>query len=556
MFWDGTKWVDQRAPASTTRPKPPRERRVRDWLATLPILLLIPALLLPVVAASASSPAIYTSGTPAAGARLIVTGRGFTPRERIQLVWDGSAARMPQARVNSSGRFRTSFVVPASAKAGSHTLGAARLGGFGGPRSFAPRTYDRAPAKTAYTVVVADISVTVPSTTALAAPVKPSATPGQSTPTGAPGAKSAPTVAPATAGAADDPTSAPTDQPTSAPTSAPTPDPTPKPTPKATPDPTPQPTPKPTPKPTPDPVTVSGDCGGSLQSQINSTGAGDVLDLTGCSYSGSFTISKSMTLKGVSIDASANDPGITVTADNVTLDHVKVTGAQASTFRWDEKCIVGAGSSSNSVSGLVIKSSTITRCGYGGIYLHFASNATISSNKISNVVYAGILLSSVSNSKVLSNTITGVGVHGSGANSNNAYGITATQEDGPHSSDVLVQGNTVSDIPTWHGLDTHGGVRITFRDNTIFAVRRAIFLTSSPTDAVVDGNDITAPTAAQQGDCPSDAPDSYCKDVRGISLFGGSATIDDNTGHGFSSDRWWNYGGGSFDAAGNNPRIQ
>ncbi len=261
-----------------------------------------------------------------------------------------------------------------------------------------------------------------------------------------------------------------------------------------------------------------------------------------------------MTLKGVDIDAPANESGLTITGDNVTIDHVTITGDQARTFKWGEKCIVGAGKSTNSLSGLVVKNSTISRCGYGGIYLHFASSASISSNKISDSVYAGVLLSSVSDSKVVSNTITGVGLTGT-TPENNAYGITATQEDGPHSSDVLVQGNTISDIPTWHGLDTHGGVRITFKDNTIFHVRRAIFLTSSPTDAVVTGNDITAPTAAQQADCPSGAPATYCTDIRGISLFGGSATVDSNTGHGYPSGRWWNYGSGSYDAAGNSPGI-
>ncbi len=263
-----------------------------------------------------------------------------------------------------------------------------------------------------------------------------------------------------------------------------------------------------------------------------------------------------MTLKGVSISAPANHNGITVKADGVILDHVRVTGAQAATFRWQENCVEASGSTSDPISALVIKYSTMTRCGRDGMYLYHVTKATISSNRISNVVYAGIMLSTVTSSKVQSNVVNGVGVHGSGTNENNAYGISATSETGGPSSDIVISGNLVEHIPTWHGLDTHGGVRITFRDNRIVAVRRAIFLTSSPTHVIVDGNILTAPTAAQQAACPSDAPRAYCTDIRGISLVGGSATITDNVGHGYPSGRWWNPKGGAYSASGNSPRIQ
>ena len=234
-----------------------------------------------------------------------------------------------------------------------------------------------------------------------------------------------------------------------------------------------------------------------------------------------------------------------------------ITGAQASTFRWGEKCIAANGSASNAISGLVIKSSTINRCGYGGMYLYYVSGATIASNKVTNSVYAGILLSSVSDSRVQGNTISGVGLAGSAQNDNNAYGITATAEGGSPSTDVVITGNIVENVPAWHGLDTHGGVRITFSNNTVRGARRAIFLTGGPTGAVVTGNTLVAPTAAQQADCPSDAPATYCTDIRGISVAGGSGTITNNTGTGWPSGRWWNpiSGSGGYSASGNSPAI-
>ena len=317
------------------------------------------------------------------------------------------------------------------------------------------------------------------------------------------------------------------------------------------PSPPPSPTPKPAPKPAP------SDCGGSLQARINATASGGTLDLTGCTYAEKATISKPMTLRGVKINAPANSTGSRSAADKVTIDHVTITGAQANDFRWGENCIAANGSASNAISGLVIKSSTINRCGRDGMYLHYVTGATIASNKVTNSVYAGIMLSSVSDSRVSGNTVSGVGLSGSAENSNNAYGITATAEGGSPSTDVVITGNAVSNIPAWHGLDTHGGVRITFSNNTVRGVRRAIFLTSGPTGIVVSGNTLVAPTAAQRAACPSDVDPALCADIRGISVAGGSGTIKGNKGTGWPSGRWWNPIGGSggYTFSGNSPAI-
>jgi hypothetical protein len=52
MFWDGTRWIDERAPAAAP---PPSRRRARDWLATGVMILGIVALAIPFVATSAAS---------------------------------------------------------------------------------------------------------------------------------------------------------------------------------------------------------------------------------------------------------------------------------------------------------------------------------------------------------------------------------------------------------------------------------------------------------------------------------------------------------------------
>jgi hypothetical protein len=52
MFWDGMRWIDERAP---TAPPPPSRRRARDWLATGVMILGVAALAVPFVATSAAS---------------------------------------------------------------------------------------------------------------------------------------------------------------------------------------------------------------------------------------------------------------------------------------------------------------------------------------------------------------------------------------------------------------------------------------------------------------------------------------------------------------------
>ncbi len=74
---------------------------------------------------------------------------------------------------------------------------------------------------------------------------------------------------------------------------------------------------------------------------------------------------------------------------------------------------------------------------------------------------------------ISSNTVQRIGVQL--ANGDNAYGIAVSAYGGePRSSDVTVTGNTVEDVPTWHGLDTHGGLRIAFTNNTVRRASRPV----------------------------------------------------------------------------------
>ena len=124
---------------------------------------------------------------------------------------------------------------------------------------------------------------------------------------------------------------------------------------------------------------------------------------------------------------------------------------------------------------------------------------------------------------------------GSDANEGNAYGITLTRRSGdiatePVSSDITVAGNTIEDVPTWHALDTHGGIDLSFVDNTIRRSSRAIFITSDssgnrPSDILVSGNLLETP-----------APVTY--NLTAITTYTtDDVTISDNTIIGWPRDR-------------------
>jgi hypothetical protein len=281
--------------------------------------------------------------------------------------------------------------------------------------------------------------------------------------------------------------------------------------------------PVPDPEPTPAPLPVD-----DLVAAIAATPNGGTLDCGGASFAapaGGFDLNRSIVLRNAFltssvVSGSATTATLRVTAANALVDDVRLRG------------------------------------GFVGILLR-ADEVVVRGCAVRDVVYAGILTLSVHDCLAIDNLVDGVRP-ASGANGWNAYGITATNLSGePISERVWIRANTVRNIPTWHGIDTHGGADIHVLDNTIEACRRGIFLTDAPAHVVCDGNVLTCPTAAEQAQTPpGGAPASYLTDVRGISVAGGSGEIANNIGHGYPASRWWNPispGAYTFDA--NSPVI-
>jgi hypothetical protein len=195
MFWNGTDWTDAHAATSPVRHR--SRRRLRDILATVPIILLVPLLLLPLLSVGAGSlkPTMNASGKIVPGGSPTVTGYGFTARDWVELRWDGVPTGTT-VRVDSLNGFTTPITVPANSASGTHQISAYRTKGAKGNGSSS--SVDGAVEMlAAVTVEVADATV-APSPTPTPAP-SPTATPtpapsSTATPTPAPSPTATPTV--------------------------------------------------------------------------------------------------------------------------------------------------------------------------------------------------------------------------------------------------------------------------------------------------------------------------------------------------------------------------
>ena len=350
MFWDGSRWVDQRS-----TPPPPTPRRFRDWAATGAMLVVAAMLITPLVAAFAAGPhdrglVPEWSGLPTTTVQensrsLIFTGRwtrlngsAYSASHAVTssqadaavtlsftgdaIAWIGSAGPgngAAEVTIDGVGTKVDPGLQPAGDRAvvfsrvfastGSHRVEVRVVGTTGRPNltvdAFVVRTGNNA-APAATPTLAAVTPVTPPPTTgpaeATSAPTPPTFAPTQT-----PVATAAPTFAatPAPAPTAK-PTPAPTPAPT--PTAKPTPAPTPAPTPTAKPTPAPTPAPTPTAKPTPAPTPApAAGCDATFgqapssstdQSAAISSFLGSHKGQTVCFTKGTYRVDAKLTIEG------------------------------------------------------------------------------------------------------------------------------------------------------------------------------------------------------------------------------------------------------------------
>jgi parallel beta-helix repeat protein len=200
---------------------------------------------------------------------------------------------------------------------------------------------------------------------------------------------------------------------------------------------------------------------------------------------------------------------ITVTANDVTIDGVTITGA----VNGSGVGIRATGTAANPIRNLTIRNCTIS--GFNvGILLFYVANVTIEHCTVTDAGYGGIMVYSGIGGRIAGNTVARIGVGRTNLTApgveNNAYGIalsriaTTNFTTDPRSSNFVVDGNLVTDVPLWHCLDTHAGSGIIFSNNTLRRCARPIFITTDgivthPLNVTATGNRLEASTAISGG---------------------------------------------------------
>lgn len=245
-------------------------------------------------------------------------------------------------------------------------------------------------------------------------------------------------------------------------------------------------------------------CRSTLQAEIDAAVPGGTLNLQGCAYTGSATVDRPLTIIGGTLRVPAGSPGVTVGADDVTLDSLRLVGEQAGTYDFNEMGVVAWATPDLPIRRLTIRYSEISSFGGFGTYLRNVEDLRLEANDVHDIVYAGLMVLSGREGAIEGNTVRRIGMVGAEANENNAYGIALTTQgaDEPATSDFVVARNVVEDVPTWHALDTHGGVRIVFRENTVRRSMRGIFVTTTsadhqPADIEIVDNQLLSPAPVE-----------------------------------------------------------
>jgi len=179
------------------------------------------------------------------------------------------------------------------------------------------------------------------------------------------------------------------------------------------------------------------------------------------------TVNKPLTINGGRVNGA-----VRIAASNVTLRQMVVLCGQFGSYVAGQNAITAT-----NISSLVLDRIEAGNCGEAAIRLRFVSGFSVIAPYLHDTVYAGLLATTVSDGLIEGGVVERVGMNGtSAARNNNAYGVILSYinlADGP-SARVTVRGVSVRDVPSWHGLDTHAGVDITFENNTVERTYRGI----------------------------------------------------------------------------------
>lgn len=198
-------------------------------------------------------------------------------------------------------------------------------------------------------------------------------------------------------------------------------------------------------------------------------------------------------------NAAADFDMFDIDSSGVTLRKLRLQSNAGGLYDVDSSAIRITGvSAANPAEGVRIEDVEIDGFGMYGIYAKYVRDFEITDNQLTNLGYSGVMIVSGAEGTISDNRV--ATINGNSPVNPNAYGIALTRAKSgnlgtdPNSRDIVVSNNTVRGVPTWHGLDTHGGERVTFSNNVVYDTYRAINIVGNEqpdTDArnvVVVGN--------------------------------------------------------------------
>lgn len=238
------------------------------------------------------------------------------------------------------------------------------------------------------------------------------------------------------------------------------------------------------------PVTLSGL---TIHQATYSTPAIDIpqgchkIRVEGCTITGpgSYPVTPADWAGTPSGDYESKGINVNVSYNQTAVDSLAIVGNTFSNW-------AGSGIWLRNVTNFVVTDNVVTDCCFSGIEVLAGITGSVLRNDVSFIGFG-------KHSHTLDGAFTGMAANAYGIYFDRSYGDPATTD--PLPTDIDCGYNTVTDIPHWHGLDAHCGLRIDFNHNTVERVRRASFITTSSswspepkcTDIVTYDNDFLAP---------------------------------------------------------------
>lgn len=456
--------------------------RTVDWFATIPILLLIPAILIVGSIARAAGPSIVVEGNAVPAHEMRVTVLAHRPRAQIHLLWDGKPINLPSMNVDATGHLSMTVTVPERASIGRHVLATTYQSTRNARRSAKVEATVTVnvipnPAARASRAATPSANASAGLTSQLGSPSpSPKAVGGSSTPAPSGSARPSPDrsaqPAPSLASPAPIQTSSPTAQPT-APTAVATPA-------LATPAPaTPAPAPPAPAPPAPPPVAPApptGSCstvvaaGGSVAAALQNARAGQTICLRGGTYA-----------QHISIDPPNGTAAARITLTSYPGERAVIAGLVRFSGL-DYWTISGIGFTWN---GGAYDEHMVKITGGTGWFLNGVE--MWGAQSFANLLVAGSPQSWTISGSAFHDT------HGGEDDGNRSHNLYVNA---PNGNNGLIQGNVFNNAPKGYNvklsgssLGTDGTDNVVFRGNTLTNANRAnLLLGNAANNNVVEGN--------------------------------------------------------------------